>query len=141
SPAQRGHCRMQIRFTPHDAERPDGESAFRKPRFLQDLILDDPDRLYAGAKRRYLGYCAQSVDADLLYLERYRIGARREPPRRTHVIPAAHDGFIHHITGGTGWLGVHHSHPVSHRARGHRRHAPQLATAKNRNESAWTNDL
>ena len=95
-----------------------------------------------GRSGAMLSDFGKSVDADLLDLERHRVCARCQPSaRRRHVVPAADDGFVRDEAGRAGGFGVHHAHAIAHGARGHRRHAPQLAAAQNSDQAAGADDV
>ena len=66
---------VQIHLLAHDAKRADRKAGFGEPDFLQRLVLDDADGFNAGPQRRDLRHLRESIDADLLDLERHRIGA------------------------------------------------------------------
>ncbi len=134
--AQRVHGLAQLRLAPHRAKRPHGKSVLSQPRLLQRLVLNDADRLHAGAQRRQALHHAQRINSNLLDLNRHHIGARGQPPRSVHIVPAAHNGFIGHKARRARGLGIHHAHAIAHGARGHRRHPPQLPAAENGEQSA-----
>ncbi len=97
-------------------------------------IASTPGRSGAIAQLRF-----KRIHADLLDLERDRIGARRQSPCRIHVVPLAHDGFVHNKARRALGFGIHDAHAITHGARGHGRHAPNCPPPRMASKSSRTN--